>query len=50
MFNFARCSSSTSLSGQNGVGKTTFADRYLPEKVKQLEFVSPDLIAHENEN
>ncbi|MBI5385196.1 MAG: Zeta toxin family protein [Verrucomicrobia bacterium] len=29
----------------NGVGKTTFADFYLPEEAKQLEFVNADLIA-----
>jgi len=29
----------------NGVGKTTFADRYLPDEAKQLEFVNVDLIA-----
>ena len=29
----------------NGVGKTTFADRYLPDEAKQLEFVNADLIA-----
>ena len=33
------------LGGPNGVGKTTFADRYLPEEAKQLEFVNADLIA-----
>ena len=33
------------LAGPNGVGKTTFADRYLPEVVKQLEFINADLIA-----
>jgi predicted ABC-type ATPase len=27
------------------VGKTTFADRYLPDEAKQLEFVNADLIA-----
>jgi predicted ABC-type ATPase len=33
------------IAGPNGVGKTTFADRYLPEEAKQLEFVNADLIA-----
>ncbi len=33
------------IAGPNGVGKTTFADRYLPEEAKQLEFVNVDLIA-----
>ena len=33
------------IAGPNGVGKTTFADRYLPDEVKQLEFVNADLIA-----
>src|SRR5256885_2094595 len=33
------------LAGPNGVGKTTFADRYLPDEAKQLEFVNADLIA-----
>ncbi len=33
------------IAGPNGVGKTTFADRYLPDHVKQLEFVNADLIA-----
>jgi len=27
------------------VGKTTFADRYLPDEARQLEFVNADLIA-----
>ena len=33
------------IGGPNGVGKTTFADRYLPGEAKQLEFVNADLIA-----
>jgi predicted ABC-type ATPase len=33
------------IAGPNGVGKTTFADRYLPYEAKQLEFVNADLIA-----
>jgi predicted ABC-type ATPase len=33
------------IAGPNGVGKTTFADRFLPEEARQLEFVNPDLIA-----
>ncbi|PWU21053.1 MAG: hypothetical protein C5B50_02585 [Verrucomicrobia bacterium] len=33
------------IAGPNGVGKTTFADRYLPDEAKQLEFVNVDLIA-----
>jgi predicted ABC-type ATPase len=33
------------IAGPNGVGKTTFADRYLPQTIKQLEFVNADLIA-----
>src|SRR6267142_6328603 len=33
------------IGGPNGVGKTTFADRYLPDEAKQLEFVNADLIA-----
>lgn len=33
------------IAGPNGVGKTTFADRYLPNEAKQLEFVNADLIA-----
>ena len=33
------------IAGPNGVGKTTFADRYLPDEAKQLEFVNSDLIA-----
>ena|SRR5437867_1115203 len=33
------------IAGPNGVGKTTFADRYLPDEAKQLEFVNADLIA-----
>lgn len=33
------------IAGPNGVGKTTFADRYLPDEAKQLEFVNTDLIA-----
>src|SRR6266850_146774 len=33
------------IAGPNGVGKTTFANRYLPEEARQLEFVNADLIA-----
>jgi predicted ABC-type ATPase len=33
------------IAGPNGVGKTTFADRFLPDEAKQLEFVNADLIA-----
>src|ERR1035438_2830410 len=33
------------IAGPNGVGKTTFADSYLPDEAKQLEFVNADLIA-----
>jgi predicted ABC-type ATPase len=33
------------IAGPNGVGKTTFADRFLPQTVKELEFVNVDLIA-----
>jgi predicted ABC-type ATPase len=33
------------IGGPNGVGKTTFADRFLPDEAKQLEFVNADLIA-----
>ncbi len=33
------------IAGPNGVGKTTFANRYLPEETQQLEFVNADLIA-----
>jgi predicted ABC-type ATPase len=33
------------IAGPNGVGKTTFANRYLPEEIRQLEFVNADLIA-----
>ena len=33
------------IAGPNGVGKTTFASRYLPEEIHQLEFVNADLIA-----
>lgn len=33
------------IAGPNGVGKTTFADRYLPDEAKQVEFVNADLIA-----
>jgi len=33
------------IAGPNGVGKTTFADRYLPDVIKELEFINPDLIA-----
>jgi predicted ABC-type ATPase len=33
------------IAGPNGVGKTTFADRFLPQTIRQLEFVNADLIA-----
>src|SRR6266446_2686200 len=33
------------IAGPNGVGKTTFADEYLPDEIKQLEFVNADPIA-----
>ena len=33
------------IAGPNGVGKTTFADRYLPDVIKQLEFINADMIA-----
>jgi len=33
------------IAGPNGVGKTTFADEYLPDEVRQLEFINADLIA-----
>jgi predicted ABC-type ATPase len=33
------------LAGPNGVGKTTFADRHLPQTLRELEFVNADLIA-----
>jgi predicted ABC-type ATPase len=33
------------IAGPNGVGKTTFADKYLPDEAKQVEFVNADLIA-----
>jgi predicted ABC-type ATPase len=33
------------IGGPNGVGKTTFANRYLPDEARQLEFVNADLIA-----
>src|ERR1051326_888228 len=33
------------IAGPNGVGKTTFADEYLPDEIKQLEFMNADLIA-----
>src|SRR2546426_1175140 len=33
------------IAGPNGVGKTTFADKYLPDEARQLEFVNADLIA-----
>jgi predicted ABC-type ATPase len=33
------------IAGPNGVGKTTFADEYLPDEIKQLEFINADLIA-----
>lgn len=33
------------IAGPNGVGKTTFADRFLPQTIRELEFVNADLIA-----
>ena len=33
------------IAGPNGVGKTTFADRHLPQTVRELEFINADLIA-----
>src|SRR5258706_13597480 len=33
------------IGGPKGVGKTTFANEYLPDEAKQLEFVNADLIA-----
>jgi len=33
------------IAGPNGVGKTTFANKFLPEEAKQLAFVNADLIA-----
>ena len=33
------------IAGPNGVGKTTFADSYLPDEARQVEFVNADLIA-----
>lgn len=33
------------IAGPNGVGKTTFADTYLPDVIRELEFVNADLIA-----
>src|SRR5580658_6848030 len=33
------------LAGPNGVGKTTYANRYLPDFIRELEFVNADLIA-----
>jgi predicted ABC-type ATPase len=33
------------IAGPNGVGKTTFADRHLPDTIRELEFVNADLIA-----
>lgn len=33
------------IAGPNGIGKTTFADRYLPDEARQVEFVNADLIA-----
>ncbi len=33
------------IGGPNGVGKTTFADEYLPDEIKKLEFINADLIA-----
>jgi predicted ABC-type ATPase len=32
------------IAGPSGVGRTTFASRYLPEEAQQLEFVNADLI------
>lgn len=34
------------LAGPNGVGKTTYARRFLPAEVQCLEFVNADMIAH----
>jgi len=33
------------IAGPNGVGKTTFANKFLPDEARQLEFVNADLIA-----
>jgi predicted ABC-type ATPase len=33
------------IAGPNGVGKTTFADEYLPDEIKRLQFINADLIA-----
>ena len=33
------------IAGPNGVGKTTYVKRFLPEQVRCLEFVNADLIA-----
>ena len=33
------------IAGPNGVGKTTFVDRHLPDTIRELEFVNVDLIA-----
>ena len=33
------------IAGPNGVGKTSYANEYLPNEAKQLEFVNADLIA-----
>ena len=33
------------LAGPNGVGKTTYANLYLPDVIRELEFVNADLIA-----
>ncbi len=33
------------IAGPNGVGKTTFADMYLPNFIRELEFVNANLIA-----
>ena len=30
------------IAGPNGVGKTTFADRHLPQTIKELEFINVD--------
>jgi predicted ABC-type ATPase len=32
------------IAGPNGVGKTTFANSYLPDEAKQVEFVNADLL------
>ena len=31
------------IAGPNGVGKTTFAEKFLPDEAKQLEFVNAAL-------